>query len=226
MQNLRTTINGVTQNFTVPTIQSGSYVFTPAATVRIERCASVVMEVFVDVLSNTLPGTYASVNMTEVVANGAVTNTNQTLLHRSTGAAVTSVNPIIGQLFTVMVSVSASLASVYSDTNVNSGQEVQLGQWLLTASNAEDLRLLILGIRFSQNGELGCNKISSGRLVAETSQGPVSANFAVNGGNGDTFYVAPFFPDQGLTVSKNTSVLIRAIGFVRQECQVFHGLQL
>jgi len=220
VQNLITKINGVPQNFAVGFIQSGTYNFTPAkGTFRVLRCESVNIEVFVDVLSGTVAGTYASVNMTQVIANGAVTNTNQTLLHRSTGVPVTAINPLIGQPFTVMVSGGANLASVYSDITVSVNQEVHLGQWRLTANNAEDLRLLMLGVRFSQNGELGCNKVAYGRLVAETSQGPVSANFTVPSGTGSNFYTVVNFPGQGLTVSKNTTMLIRAIGFVRQECQ-------
>lgn len=221
IQNLRTTINGVTQNFTVALVQSGSYTFVPATSnVQISRCESAVIEVFVDVLSGTVPGTYASVNMTQVIANGAVTNTNQTLLHRSTGSVVTSNNPIIGQPFTVAVNGGANFVPVYSDVTVTTNQEVHLGQWRLTANNAEDLRLLMLGVRFSQNGELDCNKVAYGRVVAETSQGLVSANFTVPSGTGSNFYTVVNFPGQGLTVSKNTTMLIRATGFIRQECQV------
>lgn len=145
VQNLVVKVDGTSWNYVIGSVDASTgYVFTsPTGPLRINAGGSKTVDVFTDVLTGSAVGSYNPVVLVDAVANGVSTNSNQTL--RTSGGLPVSANNITGQTVTVA---SAGTANVTVDTSVPPAQQLvlgatgaTLGQFRLTASNNEDIRV-------------------------------------------------------------------------------------
>lgn len=222
VQNLTVKIDGVSQNFTISDPQGGTqYTFTPqSGAIRIAPCAYKTVDVFADVLSGTIPGAYRLVSLVDAIGTGATSLSNQTLVHTDTNLAVSAANPVPGQVFVVVGNGSATLMSLFSTQNGTPGKEVRLGQWIIAASNAENVRVDVVRITITNPGGEQCPGVEGVRLSIQSRAETVLSNIFSLALSGSSYTSDIFFVGGGALIPKNTQSLITAYGVVRQDCKV------
>ena len=151
VQNLAVKVDGNTWNYVQASVDiNGQYTFSAPSLVQIPAGGSKNVEVYADVLQGSVAGSYRPVSFTGAVAQGAMTNTVQTL----SGAPVTS------QLITVAGAGTLSAASELSNPltgQIVLGKDVPtlgqtLGQFRFSANNNEDIRIKDLTLRVTASG--------------------------------------------------------------------------
>lgn len=199
VQNLIAKVDGTTWNFNVPTVDpSFTYTFTsPSGPLNITAGGSKVVDVYADVLTGaSTSAAYAPVNFTAAVANGASTNSNQTL----SGA------PVAGQQIIIVGSGSAS-ASLVSGTPVKqqipfNAQGVTVGAYTITASNNEDVRVDQVKVTLESVTPGAPSPFTNLQLVDNT--GAVLATLGSLASTTGTTFTGTFtIPGEGVTIVKN-----------------------
>jgi len=204
VQNLVVKVDGTSWNFIVGTVDpSVGYVFTsPSGPLRIPAGGSKTVDVFADVLTGSIVNTYAPILLTDAVANGVSTNSNQTL--RNSSGNPISTNNITGQSVTVA---TAGTASVTVDTSIPPAQQLvlgavgaTLGQFRLTATNNEDIRVDQVTVTIESMSGTGPATFKNLRLFDGTTE--IGMGTAVNG-TSPTFTSLFTIPNGGIVIAKN-----------------------
>ncbi len=215
VQNLVVKVDGTSWNFVVGTVDpSVGYVFTsPSGPLRIPAGGSKTVDVFADVLTGSAVGTYQAVSLTDAVANGVNTNSNQTL--RNQVGNPISTNPITSQSVTVA---TAGTANVTVDTSIPPAQQLvlgatgaTLGQFRLTATNNEDIRVDQVTVTIQSVSGTGPATFKNIRLFDGNTE--IAMGTAVNGTT-PTFTSLFTIPNGGIMIPKNGTKTLTVRGDV------------
>jgi len=200
VQNLVAKVDGTTWNFNVPTVDPDfTYTFTsPSGPLSISAGGSKVVDVFADVLTGaSTSAAYSPVIFTAAVANGASTNSNQTL----TG------QPVVGQQIIIVGAGSAS-ASVVSGQPAKqqlifNAQDATIGQYSITANNNEDIRVDQVKVTLTSASLTSGSPFNNLRLMDGNTVLATLGSLAASSTNTASFSGVFTIPGEGVTVVKN-----------------------
>lgn len=207
-QNLTVKTGNTTWNYTVPSITaSQTYTFQPPfGVVTIPAGGSVVVDVYVDVLTGSTAATFVNpFSFAGASGTGATTNTNQTL----SGA------PATGQSITVA---SAGTLSATVDTSNPVAQQIvlgtsnlPLGRFRFTAGPNEDVKITDLTVTVT--GSTSTAPAAFSGLTLRNAQGAtVGTGTALAGSSGT--YTSNFHFSTPIVITKNTTGVFTVYGNV------------
>lgn len=215
IQNLVVKVDGTSWNYVIGSVDpSTGYVFTsPTGPLRINAGGSKTVDVFADVLTGSVVASYNPVVLVDAVANGVSTNSNQTL--RTSGGLPVSSNNITGQQVDVA---SAGTANVTVDTSIPPAQQLvlgatgaTLGQFRLTASNNEDIRVDQVTVTIISGSGTGPATFKNLRLFDGSTE--IGMGTAVTGTT-PTFTSLFTIPNGGIVIPKNGTKILTVKGDV------------
>ncbi|MCC6405336.1 MAG: hypothetical protein IT405_03040 [Candidatus Yanofskybacteria bacterium] len=198
VQNLRVKNGSTEWNFNVPTVTaSSSYTFSsPSGPTLIPAGGSLVLDVYGDVLTNSVAGTYNPTRLTGAVGFGASTNASQTV----SGTPVTGQNVTVSAGGTVTTTMDNSTPPVQQI--VLGATDVALATIRFAADNVEDIRINSLEVFASSSANVFGNLRlfdSSNAIVGNGTALSASTSGAISG------YTSNFSFGSSLIIPKNTT---------------------
>jgi len=182
---------------------------------QIPAGGSKTVDVFADVGTQSVAGSYNPVILVDASGNGAVTGSTQTLRNQAGQVVSVPANNITGQTVTVA---GAGTANVTVDSSIPPAQQLvlgatgaTLGQFRLTASNNEDVRVDQVTVTIESGSGTGPATFKNLRLFDGNTE--IAMGTAVSGST-PTFTSLFTIPNGGILIAKNGTKTLTVKGDV------------